>query len=160
MASISTTEADKNEQERLEKIKFRNTCHYAMNEFDDIDRIKILRTDPYNITKDLTIELFKRGKSVNVFFNLNEDLGCASYLPGNRSYVKVKLENNQNITFYHSWDMDCGDFRFKGVISKSQMALLQNSPIKSVFLKGTKASSEITNIEYSEFFIDKLKCIE
>ena len=56
--------------------------------------------------------------------------------------------------------MDCGDFRFKGVISNSQRALLQNSPIKSVFLKGTKASSEITNIEYKEFFIDKLKCIE
>jgi hypothetical protein len=160
VASNNTIEVEKIEPERLEKIEFRNTCHHAMNEYDAIDRIKIIRTDPYNLTKNLTIELFKRGRNTNVFFNLQEDLGCSSYLPSNRSYVKVRLENNQTITFYHSWDMDCGDFRFKGVISNSQMALLRNSPIKSIFLKGTKASSEITNIEYKEFFIDKLKCIE
>ncbi|MEN3324265.1 hypothetical protein VP395_11045, partial [Mariniflexile soesokkakense] len=150
----------KKENEKLERIKLRSTCHYAMNEYDEIDRIKIVRTDPYTINDKLTIELFKRGRSINVFFNLKEDLGCASYLPSNRSYVKVRLENNQTISLYHSWDMNCGDYSFKGEISKSQMALLAKSPIKSILLRGTKGSREVTNIEYKEFFIDKLSCIE
>ncbi len=158
--TVNQIEDERAEKERLERITFRNTCHYAMNEFDAIDRIKILRTDPYQLTKNMTVELFKRGRATNVFFNLKEDLGCASYLPNNRSYVKIKLENNHTITFYHSWDMDCGDFSFKGIISNSQMSLLEKSPIKSVYLKGTKYSREITTIEYKEFFMDKLKCIE
>uniref|UniRef100_UPI004047B75D hypothetical protein n=3 Tax=Mariniflexile sp. TaxID=1979402 RepID=UPI004047B75D len=148
------------EKERLENIEFRNTCHYAMNEYDAIDRIKIVRTDPYKINDDLTVELFKRGSSTNVFFNLKADLGCASYLPSNRSSVKVKLENNQTITFYHSWGMDCGNFAFKAILSRSQMALLKNAPIKSILLRGTKNSREVTNIEYKAFFMDKLSCIE
>ena len=131
-----------------------------MNEYDEIDRIKIGRTDPYNINDKVTIELVKRGRSINVFFNLKEDLGCASYLPSNRSYAKVRLENNQTITLYHSWDMNCADYSFKGALSKSQMALLEKSPIKSILLRGTKGSREVTNIEYKEFFIDKLSCIE
>jgi hypothetical protein len=131
-----------------------------MNEYDAIDRIRIVRTDPYQINDNLTIELFKRGSTINIFFNLKQDLGCASYLPNNRSYVKVNLDNNQTVTFYHSWDMDCGDFRFKGNISRSQMEQLKKASIKSIALHGTKYSSEFINVEYKEFFIDKLKCIE
>ena len=151
---------DEREQaKQLELIRFRNTCHYAMNEYDDINRIEIVRTDPYHINDMLSVELFKRGKSVNIFFNLKGDLGCASYLPSNRSYVKVRLDNNRTITFYHTWGMDCGDFSFKGVLSKSQINSLKTSPIKSIFLKGTKLSTTITDIDYKTIFIDKLDCI-
>ncbi|CAH8296643.1 hypothetical protein EV196_11111 [Mariniflexile fucanivorans] len=151
---------DEREQaKQLELIRFRNTCHYAMNEYDDINRIEIVRTDPYHINDMLSVELFKRGKSVNIFFNLKKDLGCASYLPSNRSYVKVRLDNNRTITFYHTWGMDCGDFSFKGTLSKSQINSLKTSPIKSIFLKGTKLSTTITDIDYKTIFIDKLDCI-
>tara|TARA_R110000868_G_scaffold81814_2_gene231354 strand:+ start:4246 stop:5724 length:1479 start_codon:yes stop_codon:yes gene_type:complete len=148
------------ENRNLERIEFRNTCHYAMNEFDIFDKIKIIRTDPYKVAENLTIELYKRGQSKQVFFNLSEDLGCASYLPTNRSYVKVKLENNKVITVYHSWDIDCGNFGFKGNLSNSQIVLLEKSPIKSIWFKGTKNFYEITNVDYKEFFMDTLKCLD
>ncbi|WP_372757428.1 hypothetical protein [Mariniflexile sp.] len=147
-------------KESLELIKFRNTCHYTMNEYDVIDRVKIVRTEPYKINDNVSIELFKRGNSINIFFYLKADLGCSSYLPSNRSSVTVKLENNQSITFYHTWEMNCGDFAFKGPLLKTHFALLQKSPIKSIVLRGSKKSQEETNINYKEFFIDKLSCIE
>ena len=131
-----------------------------MNEFDAIDRVEIVRTTPKMLTKNLSVELFKRGKNKYVFFNLFENLGCVSYIPGNRSYVKVTLENQQTITFYHTWDMDCSDFSFKGNLSNSQMKSLKKSPIQLVFLKATKQSRTITNLDYKRFFIDNLKCIE
>ena len=157
---VKTKEEEQKEKAALEKIKFRNTCHYQMNEFDNIYNQRIIRTEPYSINKKLTVELYRQGQSINIFFNLLEDLGCASYLPSNRSYVKVTLENNQKITFYHSWNIDCADFSFKGKMSNSQMINLKKSPIKSIFFKGTKHSSEVANIEYKEFFIDKLKCLD
>lgn len=137
-----------------------NTCDYAMNEFDSIDKVKLIRTEPANIAENLTAELFKRGKNNYIFFNLLEDLGCASYLPNNRSSAKVTLENNKIITFYHSWDMYCGEFNFKANLSNSQMAMLKKSPIKSLKFHGTESSKEITTIFYKTFFIDKLQCIE
>jgi hypothetical protein len=73
--------------------------------------------------------------------------------------VKVTLENNDVITFHHSWDLDCGDFSLKGSLSNANMEKLQKSPIKSIVLHGTKANKEIENLEYKEFFMDKLKCI-
>ena len=150
----------KKEDEISEKMKFRNTCHYQINEYDDFYKEKFIVIEPYGIADNLTAVLFRRGNSINIFFNLSENLGCASYLPNQRSNAKVTLENNQTITFYHSWDIDCGNFSFKGKLSRSNMAKLKASPIKSITLKGTKSSSEIINIDYKEFFIDKLKCIE
>jgi hypothetical protein len=158
IAKIS--EKDKNTPETLERIEVRSTCHYVMNEFDPFYNIKTIRTEPYSISKNLTVELYRQGNSTNIFFNLLEDLGCASYLPSNRSYVKVYLENNDVITFYHSWNMDCGEFRFKGKLSGSETARLKKAPIKSIKLQGTKSFLEITNIDYKEFFLDKLTCID
>ena len=146
--------------EIAEKIKFRNTCHYQINEYDDFYKEKFIVIEPYDIAENLTAVLFRRGSSINLFLNLAENLGCASYLPNQRSSAKVTLENNQTIMFYHSWDIDCGNFGFKGKLSKDKIAKLKASPIKSITLKGTKSSAEITKIDYREFFIDKLKCIE
>jgi hypothetical protein len=143
-----------------ERNEFRRTCHYEINEYDEFYKEENIRTIPYELNKKLTVELYKQGRRVNVFFNFSEDLGCVSYLPNNRSYVKVKLENNQTISFYHSWDIDCEGFYFKGRLSSSQIISLKKSPIKSIKLKGTKNFKEITNINYKEFFIDKLSCLE
>ncbi|MFI1743663.1 hypothetical protein [Thalassobellus sediminis] len=151
---------EKEEESRLERIKFRSTCHYIIDEYDDFYKKVYIRTEPYQLNKNLTVELYKYGQKECVFFNLSEDLGCASYLPRNRSSVKVILENNFAIAFYHSWDMDCGNFSFKANLSASQVAKLKESPIKSIRLKGTEESTTIIDIEYKEFFIDKLKCIE
>ncbi|WP_345027143.1 hypothetical protein, partial [Flavivirga jejuensis] len=147
-------------EEEAASIKHRNTCSYLINQYDEFRKERSIRTDPYNVHKDLTIELHRQGRSTSIFFNLSENLGCASYLSNNRSHVKVKLENNQIITFYHSWNVDCRDFSFKGKLSSSQMARLKKSPIKSIRLRGTKSFREITDIDYKTFFIDKLKCIE
>ena len=157
---------ERNKLDSITKIKndkrnkFRNTCHYQVNEYDEFYKEINIRTEPYKIAKNLTLELYQQGRSINIFFNLLESLGCASYLPTNRSYVKVKLENNETITFYHSWNIDCENFNFKGKLSISQIKKLKKSPIKSIKLKGTKHSSDIENIDYKEFFIDKLKCLE
>ena len=153
-------EEKRKENELSEKMKFRNTCHYQINEYDDFYKEKFIVIEPYKITDNLTAVLFRQGNSINIFFNLSEDLGCASYLPNQRSIVKITLQNNQTITFYHSWDIDCGTFSFKARLSNTNMGKLKKSPIKSVMLKGTKSSAEIKNIGYKEFFIDKLKCIE
>lgn len=140
--------------------KHDETCSYSINEFDTIDRIQIIRTNPESVADNLTFELFKRGKSKQLFVTLFEDLGCASYLPGNRSYVRITLENNLKVTLYHSWDMDCGEFRFKGSLSNSDIKSLKKSPIQSVFLKGTKHAKNITDITNKTYFIDALRCIE
>jgi len=152
--SKTTSNNSKNEQQD------RFSCKYQLNEFDNYFKVRIIKTEAYTINEDLTIELYKKGQHKHVFFNLSEDLGCASYLPGNRSSVRVTLQNNQTITFYHTWNMDCGNFRFKGRLTNSQIKSLQSSPIKSIKLNGTKLTREITTIDYNMFFIDKLGCIE
>ncbi len=150
----------KEEKSKSEDNEYRLKCHYVIDEYDDFYKKVYIRTEPYLLNKNLTVELYKYGRKECVFFNLNEDLGCASYLPSNRSSVKVTLENNYSVTFYHSWDMDCGNFSFKANLLASQILKLKESPIKSVKLKGTKGSTTIIDIEYKEFFMDKLKCIE
>lgn len=157
---LKKVEVKADESKPIENNSFSNTCNYSMNEFDRIEHIEIVRTIPYTLCENLTVELYKRGKNINVFFNLSEDLGCASYLPGNRSSVKVTLENNQTVLFYHSWDMTCGDFIFKGNLSNSQIKRLKKSPIQSIYLKGTNESRYVSDITYKTFFIEKLNCIE
>ena len=141
-------------------MKFRDSCHYQINEYDRFYNITTIRTEAYPLSKNLTVELYKQGRKTNVFFNYTGDLGCASYLPRERSSVKVSLENNQTIVFYHSWDIECGVFLFKSILTSAQMNILKNSPIKSITLKGTEDSKEVNFIDYKEFFIDKLKCID
>ncbi|WP_341215431.1 hypothetical protein, partial [uncultured Wocania sp.] len=148
------------EKQRIESTELRNTCSYLINEYDEFHKEKLIRTDLYRLNKNLTVELYRQGKTVNVFLSLSESLGCASYLTSNRSSVKLQLENNQIITLYHSWNIDCENFNFKGKISSSQMQKLKESPIQSITFKGTKKTLKISDLDYKAFFIDKLICIE
>ena len=142
-------------------MKYRDSCHYQINEYDKFYNITTIRTEAYSISNNLTVELYKQSRKENVFFNYSGDLGCASYLSNQRSSVKITLENNKVISFYHSWDIECGDiFNFKARLTATQINILKTSPIKSITLKGTEDSKEISFINYKEFFIDKLKCIE
>ena len=140
--------------------KVRKSCSYQINEIDPYYNFKIIKTESYRVNSDLQIELFKNSNNKYVFINYNDSLGCASYFTNNRSSAKIKLENNEIITIYHTWDIDCANFSLKGILSDSAMLKLKESPIKSIKLQGTKGSVEIENIQYKEFFIDKLNCIE
>jgi hypothetical protein len=141
-------------------LEYRTTCHFSINEFDPFYNVKTIRTEPYQVGEGIAMELYMQGRKTNIFINAKVDLGCVSYFSHNRSSVRIKLENNQVVSFYHSWDMECGDYLFKGNLSQSQKNTLSNSPIKSILLKGTKGNIEITEIKYTNFFMDKLKCLE
>lgn len=161
VSAVETSlELSEKERLRLERIKYKDSCSYEINDYDVFYNVHTIRTNKYQLNDVLTVELYRQGHKVNVFFNAEEDLGCVSYFSHNRSSVKLNLENGKNITFYHSWNMECGTFSFKGNLSKSQILALQESPIKEIKLKGTKGSVLISDIVYPEFFIDKLKCIE
>jgi len=161
-ANTSNSKEEENKKATLlERIKYRDSCHYQINEYDRFYNITTIRTEPYTLNKNLTVELYKQGRKTNVFFNLSEDLGCATYLPNQRSSVKITLENNRIVNFYHSWDIECGElFLFKARLSSININILKKSPIKSIVIHGTQGYKEINFIEYKEFFIDKLKCIE
>jgi hypothetical protein len=154
-----TTDDFNNAKETISETTLKTDCHYLINEIDSYENIELIKTDNYWVNNDLRIELYKKGNKKYVFFNYQGNLGCASLYTDNRSFVKVILENDNVITFYHTWDIDCGDFSLKGILSNSNMQKLQDSPIKSILLHGTKGNMEIENLEYKEFFIDKLKCL-
>ena len=137
-----------------------NLCAYQINEFDRFYNIRTIRTERYDLAKDLTVELHRQGYKTSVFFNLSKNLGCASYLPNQRSTVKVTLENNKVVSFYHSWDIECGEFLFKASLSSSKVLSLKQSPIKSIQLKGTKSTLKITDVTNKTFFIEMLTCID
>ena len=161
-ANTSNSKEEENKKATLlERIKYRDSCHYQINEYDRFYNITTIRTEPYTLNKNLTVELYKQGRKTDVFFNLSEDLGCATYLPNQRSSIKITLENNRIVNFYHSWDIECGElFLFKARLSSININILKKSPIKSIVIHGTQGYKEINFIEYKEFFIDKLKCIE
>lgn len=144
----------------LEEIKFRNTCHYLINEYDQYYGRQLLITDKYVIAENLNAELIREGNSVKIHLNTTENLGCASYVPNTRSSARITLENNEVIILYHSGSLDCNDFSLKAKLSEPKMDLLKYSPIKSILFRGTKGSITILDIDYKTFFIDKLKCIE
>ncbi|WP_136481829.1 coiled-coil domain-containing protein [Cognatitamlana onchidii] len=147
-------------KEEVYSLEYRNTCHFSINEFDPFYNVKTIRTEPYEVAESLSMELYMQGRKTNIFVSAQVDLGCVSYFSHNRSSVKVKLESGQKVSFYHSWDMECGEYLFKGNLSQSQRNILSSSPIKSIILRGTKGRLEITEIMYKTFFIDKLKCLE
>ena len=161
-ANTSNSKEEENKKATLlERIKYRDSCHYQINEYDRFYNITTIRTEPYTLNKNLTVELYKQGRKTNIFFNLSEDLGCATYLPNQRSSIKITLENNRIVNFYHSWDIECGElFLFKARLSSININILKKAPIKSIVIHGTQGYKEINFIEYKEFFIDKLKCIE
>ncbi len=134
-------------------------CSYQMNEIDDFYNVKIVKTENYRINDSLNIELYRNGNNKYVFIHFNGDLGCASYLSNNRSYAKIKLENNEIVTIYHSWNVDCDKFNLMGTISDSSISKLKNSPLISIRLQGTKNHIDIKNLDYKMFFMDKLDCL-
>ena len=141
-------------------LKYRTSCHYQLNEIDNVSNKTILRTDKYEVHNKISMELYKDGNKKYVFINYSDNnLGCVSYFSNNRSFAKIRLENNEIITIYHTWNMDCVYFSLRGILTNSAISKLENYPIKSIILQGTKEFIVIENIEYKEFFIDKLKCI-
>ncbi|SFZ90871.1 hypothetical protein SAMN05428642_1011194 [Flaviramulus basaltis] len=150
----------KNTEEEQEKLNSRSTCHYLINEYDQYYKREVIITDKYFINQNLNIELLREGSTSRIHINLLENLGCTNYVPSSRSSARITLENNEVIILYHSGSLDCNDFSLKAIISASKIDQLKNSPIKSLELRGTKKSVTISDIDYKEFFIDKLKCIE
>ena len=147
-------------QDSLARLAFRNKCHYQMNEIDPYYKVKIIRTEKYKINDSLTIELYKNGNKRDVFITYMGNLGCASYLTSNKSYAQIRLENNEVVTIYHTWNIDCDNFKLRGSLSQSSISKLKNSPVQSIKLKGTKSSYLVNNIDYTEIFKDKLSCID
>ncbi|MCB4806739.1 hypothetical protein LG651_00640 [Tamlana sp. 62-3] len=139
---------------------YHNTCHYFINEYDSFNHQQLIITEKYFISEQLNIELLREGSTTKIHFNFAEDLGCVDYVPSRRSTVRVILENDQSLTFYHSGSLDCNFFSLKANLSESYISLLKQSPIKSINLKASKGEVLLTDINYKTFFIEKLKCIE
>ena len=150
----------KTTEDEQEKLNSRSTCHYLINEYDQYYKREVIITDKYFINQNLNIELLREGNTSRIHINLLKNLGCTNYVPSSRSSARITLENNEVIILYHSGSLDCNDFSLKAIISASKIDQLKNSPIKSLELRGTKKSVTISDIDYKEFFIDKLKCIE
>ncbi|MBD0822603.1 hypothetical protein [Aestuariibaculum marinum] len=173
--SISRIKTKKEREERLarqmlaDSLKndlYFNKCSYIKNEVDEFEGYKIISTidyiinDPKLVVRELRIQLARVKNEKFVIFS-SYDLGCTSPYKSSKSYVKVKLENNDIITFYHHGDIDCGDeFRLYGRISESEIARLKSSEIKTVRLSGTEGYLDVDVDYFKDFFIKKLKCIE
>jgi len=142
-------------KEREEKQK--HECAFTTNEVDVFDKVKIIRTSAQWIADGLHITLYARGTKKEVIFSAI-DLGCTSSYKNNRSWVKVMLENNDVLTFYHSRELDCGSFELWGNISNSEIIRLKESPIKAIKMEGTEYNHTITEFDWPTFFIDQLKC--
>ena len=128
-------------------LKYRTSCHYQLNEIDNVSNKTILRTDKYEVHNKISMELYKDGNKKYVFINYSDNnLGCVSYFSNNRSFAKIRLENNEIITIYHTWNMDCVYFSLRGILTNSAISKLENYPIKSIILQGTKEFIVIENI--------------
>ncbi|MFD1017429.1 hypothetical protein [Winogradskyella rapida] len=144
-------ELEKEKQIRLLKLK----------EIES-EKIKVIETTYYSITLDyyLSVKLKKYGNKNYIYFSLNADLGCASSYKNSQSYVKIYLDNDDIITFYHYGDIDCADFTLKGILTSDDISRLKKSTIQSIRLQGTDYREDLETIDYKEFFLDKLKCIQ
>lgn len=149
------------------KLKFiSKKCHYYKNEIDEFNGTKKIITEIYGLDdyntgeyRQIGVGLQKVGNEKFIRFYSRKDLGCASSYKNDRSFVKVKLENNQIVSFYHFGDTDCGDFSIIARLTQSDILKLKKSPIKSIRLSGTKYYHDIKKVEWKTFFIDKLNCI-
>lgn len=157
---VQTDDKINQESRDIERKELRFTCHYQMNEIDTFYNEKIVKTENYKVNDHLKIELYRIGNKKHVFINFDNKLGCASYFSHNRSYAKIKLDNNTVVTIYHSWNVDCANFSLKGILTNASISKLKASPIKSIKLQGTKDFIEIENVKYKEFFMDKLGCLD
>ena len=154
------------EKERLAWIEIKSKCHYSENGFDEFDKVNKKITERYNLNEidffkgEIRIQLEKTGNTKYIWFFTYFDLGCASSYSNDQSYIKVKLENGDILTFYHIGDIDCGDFTLVSRLTENEIIRLKKSPIKSFRLSGTKYSNDIVGIKWTTFFQDKLDCIK
>jgi hypothetical protein len=144
-------------------------CDYKTFQRDEFDGIFIKETNYKGVaTKNgedfyLAIKMKKSGSVRVVYFSLDDELGCVSPYKTSRSYVKVKLENDKIITFYHKDDIDCGnDFTLIGTMTDSEFKTLKKYKIKSIRLMGTKYYEDLTKdmIYNPTYFIDNIDCVE
>lgn len=163
----------KKKSDSLQILDMRKKCHYVRNEIDKYEKIKVVEIEYYpvksndelffphqlSVIHDLSIKLMKYGGQTFIYFHLNEDLGCASGYRSSRSSVKVYLQNDDIITFYHNDDTDCSEFTLRGSLSENEIIRLKKAKIESIRLEGTKYYKDIDAIDYKDFFIDKLKCL-
>ncbi|CAM1370589.1 conserved exported hypothetical protein [Tenacibaculum litopenaei] len=163
----SISRIEKMEAEALRKKSIINECHYYKNERDEFTGVYNKYTDTYNLDDfstsaygEVRIELRKIDNSKFIWFHLNQDLGCAVSYRNRRSFVKVKLKNNQIVSFYHFGDTDCGDFSIVAKLTNSDISKLKKSPIKSIRFSGTKYYHDVKMVTWDTFFIDKLDCIK
>lgn len=155
---------------KIERKKSQNevvtNCHYTTNEVDEFTSNKRMTTKPYNlINKELNfgeigIKLIKNGPRKYLRFLSSYDLGCTSSYENNPSSVRIKLENDDIITFSHVGDTDCGTFNQLSYLSESDILRLNSSPIKIIRLEGTDSYHDVKTIPWKTFFQDKLKCID
>ncbi|MGG5486502.1 hypothetical protein [Gaetbulibacter sp. PBL-D1] len=154
-----------NIRDSIAKIKRRKNCHYTLNEIDEFTNKRVITTEYYTIASKLynnyyfMIKLKRIENSEYIFFALDDDLGCTSPYKNSNSSVKIKLENNDIITFYHVGDINCGEFELIGKLTNSDKSRLLKSPIKTIRLNGTDYYEDIKDFDYSDFFFDKLKCL-
>lgn len=155
------------ENQRFEDLK--KDCHFEENGIDEFTNVKRVSTISFNIDNpkkidfgggELYFQLIKLGSNKYLRIHSSYDLGCTSSYDNNKSYVKIKLENNTILTFYHIGDIDCGKFELFANLSNSDIEILKKSQIKTVRLSGTEYIQDIKKIEWSSFFIDKLSCIK
>ena len=147
------------------EIEAKTKCQYRTNRIDPINGKSLKTTEDYKIGKvhsyNLSIVLSAVNNSKYIHFYLEVDLGCSSPYRSSRSKVEIKLKNDDLLTFYHSGDINCGDdFYLMGKLSSSEANRLKKSKIEMVRLTGTEGHQDITDINYNDIFIDKIKCIE
>lgn len=155
-------------KEQTEKRKFQtlNECAYYKNEVDEFTGNKKIFTEPYNLNEidlsigEISIELRRIENSRFIWFHSYRDLGCTSSYDNNKSYVKIKLENNDILTFHHIGDVDCSEFSLLTRLTLSDINRLKKSPIKTIRLSGTDYYHDVKVVKWNTFFADKLKCIE
>ena len=150
--------------------ELKNDCRYNLNTIDEFDDIRKKYTEIYNLISfssseyrvegDLEIQLIKRNDEKYIRFFSNRDLGCTVDFGKNRSWVKIKLENNKIISFYKFDSTDCESFKIMANITQSDILNLKKSPIKMVRLNGVDYYHDIKKIKWKTFFIDKLDCIK
>ena len=127
---------------------------------------KVVKTDYYDLNKYTSkkdiifISLRNINKRKSVVITLTRDLGCSVSFKGKRSSVKIKLENDVVVTFYHSGNTDCGDFTVIGSLTKNDIAKLKDSPIKVIRFTGTDYYHDSKDIVWKTFFQEKLDCIK
>nr|WP_299488680.1 hypothetical protein [uncultured Allomuricauda sp.] len=142
--------------------RLKNECQYETNEKDEFTGKTRKYTEFYKLKPlgELDIQFRRYGGEQFVIFRTYQDLGCASPYSNSRSFVSVKLENNEIVKFYHRGDIDCGNFRLAGRLTAADKTKLLRSPIKIIRLSGTEYYHDVENVEWNDIFIDKIKCIK